>query len=129
MKTLKFYIVRSSKSDEVVDGLRKIGLSCVNNPEVHGFIWLNEEDEMMQAQFLFEDICLEWEEQRGYRCGSTNRSIVQWEGAFHQQGSMIFEGENDMEQLNRYLELLKTAEFPEIFDQPIRKKILNDPSV
>ena len=43
MSKCKFYLIRSKKSEEMVDGLQQIALGCENRADAHGFLWIDVE--------------------------------------------------------------------------------------
>ena len=47
MSNCKFYVINTQKSKELVDGLHQITLECENRFDAHGFLWINEEDEII----------------------------------------------------------------------------------
>ena len=60
MNRCKFYMINTQKSQELVDGLRQITLECENRFDAHGFLWIDEEDNIMQIQLLFGELAIEW---------------------------------------------------------------------
>ena len=50
MSKCKFYVINTQKSQELVDGLHQISMECENKFDAHGFIWIDEEDEIIDGK-------------------------------------------------------------------------------
>ena len=80
MSKCKFYLIRSKKSEEMVEGLQQIALGCKNRADAHGFLWVDAENKIWQIQLLFGEIVLEWFAGKGMKCCRTNRDLEVPEG-------------------------------------------------
>ena len=89
MSKCKFYLIRSKKSEELVDGLQQIALGCENRADAHGFLWIDAENKIWQIQLLFGEIVLEWFAGKGMKCCRTNRDLEVPEGIGYQKGVRI----------------------------------------
>ena len=69
MSKCKFYLIRSKKSEEMVDGLQQIALGCKNRADAHGFLWIDAESNIQHIQLLFGEIVIEWFLGKGIKCG------------------------------------------------------------
>ena len=81
MKPYKFYLIISKKSEEIVNGLKKITFGCENRADAHGFLWIDSEDNISQIQLIFGEIVLEWISGKWVKFSMTNRTFVAVEEA------------------------------------------------
>ena len=122
MSKYKFYVINTQKSKELVDGLYQIAMECENRFDAHGFLWIDEEENIMQMQLLFGELAVEWRSGKGIRYSHTNRATEIPEGIGFQKGV------RDLRQVeNKYLiesirEKLIHAEFPKKWSEKIKQK-------
>ena len=120
-----FYVVRSQKSEEIVDGLHQISMSCDNHPGTYGFLWVDDQNQPHYMQFIFDEVIMEWFPEHGVRLGQTNRNLPEADQGVGQfKGSRTIEGFADEEVLQRLLKRIGSAEFPEEWAEPIRSRFL-----
>ncbi len=126
MSLFSFYEIKSQKSKEFINGIRKTSLACLNHPEIHFFLWLDEDEKLKQVQFVFDENLLEWEEGRkGLIASETNRKtghVSQKTG--YQKGSRTIHTSRDISILKRGLQIIYTAELPDSYAAMIRTNIL-----
>ena len=126
MSPFSFYEIKSQKSKEFVNGVRKTSLACLNHPEIHFFLWLDEDEKLKQVQFVFDENLLEWEEGRkGVVASETNRKtgqVAQKSG--YQKGARTIHSSRDISILKRGLQIIHKAELPEDYDSMIRTNLL-----
>lgn len=126
MTPFSFYEIKSQKSKEFVNGVRKTSLACLNHPEMHIFLWLDENETLKQAQFIFDENLLEWAEgQTGLTASETNRKAGQFsQRTGMQKGARTIHSSRDLSILKRGLQIINKAQFPESYAGMIRKKLL-----
>jgi hypothetical protein len=112
MSKCKFYLIRSKKSEEIVDGLHKITLWCENKADVHGFLWIDAESNIQHIQLLFGEIVIEWFAGKGIKCSRTNRDMEVPEGIGYHKGVRILHPLEDTTLIGSVLEEVRNAEFP-----------------
>ena len=124
MPHLEFYIIRSSKSEQRVRGLRPIGLACDQQPDIHGFLWVDDQETLQQAQFLFDETVIEWRRGLGFSGASTNRfgSVEQSFGRM--KGARTMETAVRSQELEGWVKSLKAATFPEELGALLRQEML-----
>ncbi len=127
MSPFSFYEIKTQKSKEFVNGVRKTSLACLNHPEIHFFLWLDEEEKLKQVQFVFDENLLEWEEGRkGLVASETNRKtghVSRKSGS--QKGSRTIHSSRDISILKKGLQIIHTAELPDDYDAMIRTNLLH----
>ena len=122
MSSCKFYMINTLKSKELVDGLHKITLECENRFDVHGFLWVDEEDEIMQIQLLFGELAIEWKSEKGIKYSRTNRSTEIPEGIGFHKGVRDLRQVDDKDLIESIKEELLSAEFPPEWSEKIKQK-------
>lgn len=126
MSLLSFYEIKSQKSKEFVNGIRKTSLVCLNHPEIHIFLWLDESEQLKQVQFVFDENLLEWTEgQKGLTAAETNRKSGHFSAktGIH-KGVRTIHNSQDRSILNKGLQIINTAQFPDHYAGLIRTKLL-----
>ena len=112
MSKCKFYLIRSKKSEEMVDGLHKITLWCENKADAHGFLWIDAGSNIQHIQLLFGEIVLEWFAGKGIKCSRTNRDLEVPEGIGYHKGARSLHPLEDTTLIEPVLEEVRNAEFP-----------------
>ncbi|MDP6216170.1 MAG: hypothetical protein QF649_03040 [SAR324 cluster bacterium] len=75
MRHCQFYLITSKKSEEVLNGLKKYTLGCENRADTHGFLWIDNGDNIQQIQLIFGEIVIEWFAGKWAKFSMTNREI------------------------------------------------------
>ena len=122
MSKCKFYLIRSKKSEEMVDGLQQIALGCENRADAHGFLWIDVENNILQIQLLFGEIVLEWFAEKGLKFSRTNRDLEVPEGIGYQKGVRILHPLEDKTLIESVLKEFRNAEFPPELSEKIMEK-------
>ena len=122
MSKCKFYLIRSKKSEEMVDGLHKITLWCENKADAHGFLWIDAESNIQHIQLLFGEIVIEWFAGKGIKCSRTNRDMEVPEGIGYHKGVRILHPLDDTTLIEPVLEEVRNAEFPPEWSAKILEK-------
>ena len=122
MTTYKFYVINTQKSKELVDGLHKITLECENRFDAHGFLWIDEEDEIMQMQLLFGELAIEWRSGKGIKFSCTNRAIEIPEGIGFHKGVRDLRQAEETDSIESVKEEVLNAEFPSEWSEKIKQK-------
>ena len=122
MNRCKFYVINTQKSKELVDGLYKITLECENRLDAHGFIWIDEEDEIMQMQLLFGELALEWRTGKEIKYSRTNRATEIPEGIGIHKGVRDLRQIKDTTLIKSIKEDILNSEFPPEWSEKIKQK-------
>ena len=122
MSKCKFYLIRSKKSEEMVDGLHKITLWCENKADAQGFLWIDTESNIQHIQLLFGEIVIEWFAGKGMKCSRTNRDLEVPEGIGYHKGARILHPLEDSMLIEPVLEEVRNAEFPPEWSAKILEK-------
>ena len=122
MSKCKVYLIRSKKSEEMVDGLHKITLWCENKAGAHGFLWIDAESNIQHIQLLFGEIVIEWFAGKGIKCSRTNRDLEVPEGIGYHKGARILHPLEDTTLIEPVLEEGRNAEFPPEWSAKILEK-------
>ena len=122
MTRCKFYVINTQKSKELVDGLYKITLECENRLDAHGFIWIDEEDEIMQMQLLFGELALEWRTGKEIKYSRTNRATEIPEGIGFHKGVRDLRQVEDTSSIQLIKEDILNSEFPPEWSEKIKQK-------
>ena len=122
MSKCKFYLIRSKKSEEIVDGLHKITLWCENKADAQGFLWIDAESNIQHIQLLFGEIVIEWFTGKGIKCSRTNRDLEVPEGIGYHKGVRILHPLEDTTLIEPVLEAVRNAEFPPEWSAKILEK-------
>tara|TARA_B100000579_G_C22431110_1_gene665323 strand:+ start:33 stop:404 length:372 start_codon:yes stop_codon:yes gene_type:complete len=117
-----FYVINTQKSKELVDGLHQITLECENRFDAHGFLWIDQEDEIMQIQLLFGELAIEWKSEKGIKYSRTNRSTEIPEGIGFHKGVRDLRQVDDKDLIESIKEELLNAEFPSEWSEKIKQK-------
>ncbi len=122
MSRCKFYVINTQKSQELVDGLHKITLECENRFDVHGFLWIDKDDEIMQIQILFGEIAIEWRSESGIKYSLTNRATEIPEGIGFHKGVRDLRQAEETDSIESVKEEVLNAEFPSEWSEKIKQK-------
>ena len=122
MSRYKFYVINTQKSEELVDGLRQITLECENRFDAHGFLWINEEGEIMHIQLLFGEQAIEWKSGKGIKYSRTNRATEIPEGIGFHKGVRDLRQVEDKDSIKHIKEEVLNAEFPPEWSEKIKQK-------
>ncbi|MBG55526.1 MAG: hypothetical protein CL935_00140 [Deltaproteobacteria bacterium] len=122
MSRCKFYVINTQKSQELVDGLHKITLECENRFDVHGFLWIDKDDEIMQIQILFGEIAIEWRFESGIKYSLTNRATEIPEGIGFHKGVRDLRQAEETDSIESVKEAVLNAEFPSEWSEKIKQK-------
>ena len=122
MSRCKFYVINTQKSQELVDGLHKITLECENRFDVHGFLWIDKDDEIMQIQILFGEIAIEWRSESGIKYSLTNRATEIPEGIGFHKGVRDLRQAEETDSIELVKEEVLNAEFPSEWSEKIKQK-------
>ena len=122
MSKCKFYLIRSKKSEEMVDGVQQIALGCENRADAHGFLWIDTESNIQHIQLLFGEIVIEWFAGKGMKCSRTNRDLEVPEGIGYQKGVRILHPLEDTTLIESVLKEFRIAEFPPELSEKIMEK-------
>ena len=122
MSKCKFYVINTQKSKEIVDGLYQITLECENRFDAHGFLWIDEKNNIMQIQLLFGEVAIEWSFGKGIKYSHTNRAKEVPEGIGFHKGVRDLHQIKDMDSINTIKEEVLKAEFPPEWSEKIKQK-------
>ena len=59
----------------ILNGLKKYTLGCENRADAHGFLWIDNGDNIQQIQLVFGEIVIEWFAGKWAKFSMTNREI------------------------------------------------------
>ncbi len=127
MSSCKFYMINTLKSKELVDGLHKITLECENRFDVHGFLWVDEEDEIMQIQLLFGEIAIEWRSGKGIKYSLTNRATEMPKGIGFHKGVRDLRQASETDSIESIKDEVLNAEFPAEWSEKIKQRFCEEP--
>ena len=122
MSKCKFYVINTQKSQEIVDGLHQITLECENRFDSHGFLWIDEENEIMQMQLLYDELAIEWRSGEGIKYSHTNRATEIPEGIGFQKGVRDLRQIEDTTSIQSINEKVLNSEFPPEWSEKIKQK-------
>ena len=122
MSKCKFYVINTQKSQEIEDGLHLITLECENRFDAHGFLWIDEEDNIMQIQLLFGELAIEWRSGKGIKYSRTNRASEVPEGIGFHKGVRDLRKVDDTDSIDSIKEAVLNAEFPPEWSEKIKQK-------
>ncbi|MBU2514379.1 hypothetical protein KJ966_23835 [bacterium] len=126
MSLFSFYEIKSQKSLEFEKGLRKTSLVCLDHPDILLFLWLNEDSELKQVQFLFDENLIEWADgKKGLTAAETNRKTNDFpQKTGLQKGARTIHDSQDRTIIKRGLQIINASKFPDSYDQMIRHNLL-----
>jgi len=125
MNHTQFYLINSKKSNEEVNGLKKITFGCVNRSNSYGFIWIDKKNNIQHFQFIFGEIVLEWLPKKGLRYSRTNRALETPEGIGFQKGVRILHPTENKDKIKDVLEEAQNAIYPIEWSEKILEKFLS----
>ena len=122
MSKCKFYLIRSKKSEEMVDGLQQIALGCENRADAHGFLWIDAKSNIQHIQLLFGEIVIEWFAGKGMKYSRTNRDLEVPEGIGYHKGVRILHPLEDTAIIESVLKEARNADYPPEWSEKILEK-------
>ena len=122
MSKCKFYLIRSKKSEEMVDGLQQIALGCENRADAHGFLWIDAKSNIQHIQLLFGEIVIEWFAGKGMKYSRTNRDLEVPEGIGYHKGVRILHPLEDTAIIESVLKEARNADYPPEWSDKILEK-------
>ena len=122
MTNSQFYLINSKKSNEEVNGLKKITFGCSNRANSYGFIWIDDENNIQHIQFIFGEIVLEWLPKKGLRYRMTNRVIEAPDGKGFQKGVRTLLPIENKDLIKDAIEEAQTALYPMEWSKKILEK-------
>ena len=122
MSKCKFYLIRSKKSEEMVDGLQQIALGCENRADAHGFLWIDAKSNIQHIQLLFGEIVIEWFAGKGMKYSRTNRDLEVPEGIGYHKGVRILHPLEDTAIIESVLKEARNADYPPEWSDKIMEK-------
>ncbi len=125
METYNFYEIKSKKSQIYVDGLRQISLVCDDQPDIHCFLWVNQEQKLAHLQFLFNEKIIEWfSGRKSLVISETNRRSNNPEQIGIHKGVRTIHPVNDDKIRQEGLDIIRLANFPKNYKEIIQSGIL-----
>ena len=126
MLNYNFYEVRSRKSQEFVNGVRQVSLVCSDDPEIHCFLWIDQEQKLTHLQFLFNEKLIEWfSNKQGLTVSETNRRSSPTGKTGVLKGVRTIHSIQDNSILQEGLNIIKAADFPKTYKDLIQTKLLS----
>ena len=122
MGRCKFYVINTQKSQELVAGLHQITLECENRFDAHGFLWVDEEENIMQIQLRFGELAIEWRSGKGINYSRTNRAAEAPEGIGFHKGVRDLRQVEDTDSIVSIKEEVLNSEFPPEWSEKIKQK-------
>ena len=126
MSRCKFYVINTQKSQELVDGLHQITLECENRFDSHGFLWIDEEDNIMQIQLLFGELAIEWRSGKGIKYSLTNRATEMPKGIGFHKGVRDLRQAEDTDSIESIKDEVLNAEFPAEWSEKIKQRFCEE---
>ena len=114
---LELYLIRSSKTEEWKNGVRKLSFAC-DDPDIHAFAWVDLRERLSGIQIIFRERVLEWDESSGVSLGDTNREAIVETYGYQKGARSIHNQVHSIDQSD--LALLKTLLFPGEWDALIK---------
>ena len=125
MLNYNFYEIRSRKSQEFVRGVRQVSLVCSDDPDIHCFLWIDQQQELTHVQFLFNEKLIEWfANKQGLIVSETNRRMGTVQKPGIMKGVRTIHEVKDNSILQEGLNIIKSADFPETYKDLIQTKLL-----
>ncbi len=122
-KHCRFYEISSKKSKEEKNGVKKILFGSENQVDTYGFIWVDKEKNILQIQFIFGELVLEWIPKKGLRFSKTNRAIEAPNGIGFQKGARVMHQIENKDEIRLVLEEARNAFYPGEWSEKILKKL------
>ena len=122
MSYCRFYLISSKKSDESINGIKKILLGSQNRVDTYGFLWIDSKKNIIQIQFIFGELVIEWFPKKGLIFSKTNRAIDTPEGIGFQKGARVLHHTQDKNEIEFVLEVVKNSTFPLEWSEKILEK-------
>ena len=122
MSYCRFYLISSKKSKENINGIKKILLGSENRVDTYGFLWIDSEKNIIQIQFIFGELVLEWLSTKGLIYSKTNRAIDTPEGIGLQKGARVLHPTQNKNEIEFVLEEAKNSIYPVEWSEKILEK-------
>tara|TARA_B100000579_G_C22679080_1_gene779405 strand:+ start:364 stop:735 length:372 start_codon:yes stop_codon:yes gene_type:complete len=122
MSYCRFYLISSKKSKENINGIKKVILGSENRVDTFGFLWIDSEKNIIQIQFIFGELVLEWLSTKGLIYSKTNRAIDTPEGIGFQKGARVLHPTQNKNEIEFVLEEAKNSIYPEEWSEKILEK-------
>ena len=97
-------------------------MECENRFDAHGFLWIDEEDEIMQIQLLFGELAIEWKTGKGIKYSRTNRATEIPEGIGFHKGVRDLRQVEDTASIQSIKDDILHSEFPPEWSEKIKQK-------
>ncbi|MDH5559574.1 MAG: hypothetical protein OEY59_01810 [Deltaproteobacteria bacterium] len=120
---LDFYEIQSKKSQELIDGLRKISLACSNHPEIFCFLWFDPLNQLKSMQLIFDEKLVQWTQVKGLVSGETNRRFQNIFKKGILKGSRTIQETRDPQVLKEGITILSESIFPGEYKQIIHNSV------
>ena len=114
---MELYLIRSSKTEEWENGVRKLSFGC-DDPDIHAFVWVDLRERLSGIQIIFRERVLEWDKSSGVSLGDTNRESIMETYGYQKGARSIHNQVHSIGQSD--LALLKTLLFPREWDALIK---------
>ena len=122
MSYCRFYLISSKKSKENINGIKKVILGSENRVDTFGFLWIDSEKNIIQIQFIFGELVLEWLSTKGLIYSKTNRAIDTPEGIGLQKGARVLHPTQNKNEIEFVLEEAKNSIYPVEWSEKILEK-------
>ena len=110
---MELYLIRSSKTEEWENGVRKVSFAC-DDPDIHAFAWVDLRERLSGIQIIFRERVFEWDKTSGVSQGDTNREAIMETYGYQKGARSIHNQVHSIGQSD--LALLKTLLFPGEWD-------------
>jgi len=125
MLNYNFYEIRSRKSQEFNNGVRQVSLVCADDPDLHCFLWIDQQQKLTHFQFLFNEKLIEWFSNKdGLIVSETNRRSGPTGKTGVMKGVRTIHTVQDDSILQEGLEIINSSEFPNSYKDLIQTKLL-----
>ena len=119
MGNCRFYLIRSKKSKENINGVKKIIFGSENRVDTYGFLWIDNKKNILKIQFIFGELVLEWLPEKGLIYSKTNRALDTPEGIGFQKGVRVLHPTKNKEEIKFIIEEAKYAIYPKEWSEKI----------
>ena len=114
---MELYLIRSSKTEEWENGVRKVSFAC-DDPDIHAFVWVDLQECLSGIQIIFRERVFEWDKSSGVSQGDTNREAIMETYGYQKGARSIHNQVHSIGQSD--LVLLKTLLFPGEWDSLVK---------
>lgn len=123
LNPIHFYEIKSKKSEQLLNGVRQFTLSSEDLPQVDCFLWLNERDQLVQFQIIFDEKLLEWRFDKGFIASETNRRNRSQDKSGTLKGARTIHETRDSNILKEGMDIVKYSIFPPDFTPMMRETL------